>query len=44
MFDWSTQTFAGKKPEIDNLPNTATIAQARQQVIEYIQLKMLEVP
>ena len=33
-----------KIPAIDNLPHMATIAQARQQFIEDIQLKMSEVP
>ena len=33
-----------KIPAIDNLPHMVTIAQARQQFIEDIQLKMSEVP
>ena len=33
-----------KIPAIDNLPQMATIAQARKQFIEDIQLKMSEVP
>ena len=33
-----------KTPAIDNLPHMATIAQARKQFIEDIQLKMSEVP